>query len=118
MKRRRKYYINNRKKIIASIKKYFKEHPNKRKDLSSKRRARERNAKIEEFSRTEIFDRDNGICHICGKKVKPSSWQLDHIIPLARGGQHTRINVAVSHPLCNNKKYCTGSAQLRMFGDI
>jgi 5-methylcytosine-specific restriction endonuclease McrA len=29
---------------------------------------------------------------------------MDHVVPLARGGDHLYSNVAVSHPLCNRRK--------------
>ncbi|MEV6398476.1 HNH endonuclease [Streptomyces sp. NPDC051907] len=32
------------------------------------------------------------------------SASLDHIIPLARQGDHTRINVQLAHLLCNLRK--------------
>jgi 5-methylcytosine-specific restriction endonuclease McrA len=40
--------------------------------------------------------------------------QLDHIVPLARGGTHEPRNVQVSHARCNNRKYSTGPGQPRL----
>lgn len=59
---------------------------------------------IESFTKAEIWSRDIGICGICGRPANSSNWHLDHIIPLSRGGQHTRDNVQVSHPKCNLSK--------------
>lgn len=45
-------------------------------------------------------------CYLCSKQL-PLMWDqvhLDHIVPLARGGTHTRDNVALVHPSCNIKK--------------
>jgi 5-methylcytosine-specific restriction endonuclease McrA len=36
--------------------------------------------------------------------VEPELWELDHIIPLVRGGKHILENVAVSHRFCNRSK--------------
>lgn len=52
------------------------------------------------------------ICYICGRVVdktlppdNPLSPQVDHIIPLARGGSPSDIsNLALTHKVCNNKK--------------
>lgn len=79
-----------------------------------KRRALVRGTTTEGFTRSEVFARDRGFCHLCGKKVDPRHWHLDHIIPLSRGGPHTKANVAVSHPRCNLKKGVKIPAQLRL----
>lgn len=52
-----------------------------------------------------VFFRDLGICHLCGNPVNPRRWDIDHVIPVSRGGLDTYDNVAVSHPLCNNRKW-------------
>lgn len=67
--------------------------------------ARRRGAVIvEAFSKQEIYDRDGGRCHLCGTSVDPREWDLDHVLPLSRGGVHSRTNVAVSHPWCNRAR--------------
>lgn len=42
----------------------------------------------------QVFDRDNGICHVCGK---PGADQLDHITPISQGGTHDLANLAPIH---------------------
>ena len=72
---------------------------------STLRRARERGARIvEPIDRTKIIRRDRSICHICKTKVEANDIHLDHVIPLARGGDHSEANLAVSHSLCNLSK--------------
>ena len=52
------------------------------------------------------------ICHICGKQIDfslpsshPLSFQVDHIIPVSRGGGVYDIdNLAPAHRVCNMKK--------------
>lgn len=63
-------------------------------------------ATIDKFTKAEIFERDNGICYLCQQLVNPDpkKWHLEHIIPLSKGGEHTRNNVAVSCPPCNLRK--------------
>jgi len=45
-----------------------------------------------------------GLCHYCGNKFLPADLTMDHIVPLARGGQSTKSNVVPCCKDCNNKK--------------
>jgi 5-methylcytosine-specific restriction endonuclease McrA len=66
----------------------------------------------ERFDPREIFQRDWWICQLCFKPVDsrlahPDYWSasLDHVIPLARGGAHTRSNTQLAHLHCNRVKH-------------
>lgn len=74
------------------------------------RRARE-DAKIERFDPLEVYERDGWLCSICGTEVEPAvlhpdamSASLDHVVPLSKGGDHTRQNSALAHLICNIRK--------------
>lgn len=74
-------------------------------------KARKRGALVEVFTRKEIFDRDGWQCHICRTAIDPEvayphplSASLDHVMPLVRGGAHSRANCAASHFTCNASK--------------
>ncbi len=55
-----------------------------------------------------------GLCHHCGGKFPKSELNMDHLIPLARGGKTSKKNVVVSCRPCNiQKKYLT-SAELTL----
>lgn len=76
-----------------------------------RRRCRKRGAGYERFTRREIFERDGWRCGICGVLTdrSPSAHRnhrpsLDHIVPLARGGAHSRANTQCSHWICNSTK--------------
>lgn len=52
-------------------------------------------------------------CHICGEAIDytlpyldPKSFVIDHVVPLARGGEDALSNVKAAHRLrdCNSKK--------------
>jgi 5-methylcytosine-specific restriction endonuclease McrA len=76
------------------------------------RRARKKAAPYERVYATKVFERDGWRCHICGRKTlknKRGTWhdkapELDHIIPLSKGGPHTYGNVACACRACNGKK--------------
>jgi 5-methylcytosine-specific restriction enzyme A len=41
-----------------------------------------------------IFERENGICHISGRKIQPGEpWQADHKIALINGGENKESNL-------------------------
>ena len=62
--------------------------------------------------RQKVFARDKWTCHICGKKVRktaryprdPEMASLDHLVPIALGGEHSYANVACAHLRCNLSK--------------
>jgi 5-methylcytosine-specific restriction endonuclease McrA len=76
------------------------------------RRHRERAATVERFDPLEVLARDGWRCHLCGCKTPKSKRgsyaanapELDHIVPLAKGGQHSRANTACSCRKCNISK--------------
>ena len=90
-------------------------------DHKHKRRARIYEAGYERFDVKEIFDRDGWKCKACGRKTPKSKRsttadnapELDHIIPISRGGPHTRKNVQCLCRACNIAKGA-GSLQDQM----
>ena len=45
-----------------------------------------------------------GVCHYCEKKFAPKALTLDHLVPIARGGESSRNNVVPACTECNAKK--------------
>lgn len=84
------------------------------------RRAREKSsAPSERILPSEIYERDGWVCQLCHKKVNsrlkwpnPFSPSLDHIMPLAKGGAHSRENVHLAHLRCNISAGVGGVKQL------
>lgn len=53
----------------------------------------------------QIFADGGGRCHICKRKLGPADrWELDHIIPLAKGGTDDDANCAPACDWCHDKK--------------
>jgi 5-methylcytosine-specific restriction endonuclease McrA len=110
------YYRLNKEVITSRIRKcneakpdlYFHLH----KAAKHRRRVRlENQGPHEKFTDLEIFERDKWICQLCGKKVDKSLTYpdsgyptLDHVVPVARGGGHTRANSQLAHLGCNSAK--------------
>lgn len=81
------------------------------------RRARRRGGLVERFGLFEIAKRDGWRCHLCHRKVRPAYASIDHLVPLSRGGDHTKANVALAHWLCNVRRGADRvPAQLRLTG--
>ncbi|QXC61616.1 HNH endonuclease [Aquihabitans sp. G128] len=75
------------------------------------RRVRLDAATIERFDPLEIFERDEWICQLCDEPVDralkhpdPLGASLDHVLPLAAGGGHSRANTQLAHWICNVRK--------------
>lgn len=55
--------------------------------------------------RLEIFESHKGICHLCNTKITVADkWDLDHVIPLALGGEDTAANLSPAHDVCHRDK--------------
>lgn len=54
--------------------------------------------------RFEIFKRDNFTCRYCGRKSPEVVLELDHIIPVSKGGTDDPINLTTSCFACNSGK--------------
>lgn len=71
---------------------------------SNKRRAVKRDVFVEVVDPRVVFERDKGTCRICLKSIGTEKWEIDHIIPISRGGAHSYANVQLSHMTCNRQK--------------
>lgn len=89
----------------------IKHDPETRQRNSAERRARQRGAHIgEPFTRQYIGERDSWQCALCGQGIDPAlkwpdpmSQSLEHIIPLALGGEHSKENCTIAHLSCNSR---------------
>ncbi len=56
------------------------------------------------FTRRNIFFRDRNRCQYCGKVFPQRELNLDHVVPLSRGGLSTWENVVCACIACNGRK--------------
>lgn len=61
----------------------------------------------------EMHSRSDHVCHLCELPITDGSMELDHVIPLARGGRHAPDNLKPSHRLCNTTKSARLPHELR-----
>ena len=47
--------------------------------------------------RLRCFELHGGRCAACGRRLEPGHWDVDHVIPLIKGGRHAETNL---QPLC------------------
>ena len=52
-----------------------------------------------------------GLCHYCQKKFKASDLTMDHIVPLARGGESVKSNLVPACKACNASKKLSTPAE-------
>jgi predicted nucleic acid-binding Zn ribbon protein len=77
-----------------------------------RKRAKQYGGIYEPIKRINVFERDKWTCKMCGIKtpielsgdIYDNSPELDHIIPLSKGGSHTYNNTQCLCRKCNNKK--------------
>lgn len=48
--------------------------------------------------------RTKHVCYWCGKRLGPTGWHMDHLIPFSKGGTHTAANIVKSCAFCNESK--------------
>ena len=99
--RMRAYYEANRERIKASRRQYHQDHPEVARRNTEQRRALKRNAFVENVDPLIRLELDDGVCGICESDVDPLNFHVDHVIPLALGGEHSYANTQTAHPGCN-----------------
>ncbi len=90
----------------------------------TKRKAMERGASGGSVDPIKVFDRDGWRCQLCKcktPKAKRGSYdadapELDHIIPLSKGGDHSYLNTQCACRACNAAKSNKPMGQMLLIG--
>lgn len=63
-------------------------------------------AKLSKALKQQVNERAGGCCEYCRsqRQFSPSSFEIEHIVPLSRGGADTLANLALSCGQCNSHK--------------
>lgn len=57
-----------------------------------------------QFSRVNVYLRDDWTCQYCNKKKQPKELTFDHVVPRCKGGKTTWTNIVTACRPCNLKK--------------
>jgi len=104
---------NNRELSREIDRAWSKAHPEKRNAKQARRNAKKREAFValsvgQKAEIERIYDTAaNGArvrCYLCGEFAPKGHRHVDHIVPLARGGEHRPSNLAVACDHCNCRK--------------
>lgn len=68
--------------------------------------------------RKYIFSRDAYQCQSCGKTQRETQLTIDHIIPLARGGQNDISNLHTLCRFCNQQKHHHLDSRFRRYFNL
>ena len=89
----------------------------------AKRRAIIKGVNAESVKPFVVFDRDRWHCKLCGCKTPKSKRgtyddapELDHIVPISKGGQHTYLNTQCACRKCNQIKSDRPLGQMLLIG--
>lgn len=70
-----------------------------------------------------LGDRDGWRCHLCHRRVRsglrvphPLAPTFDHLIPVSKGGNDSRVNLRLAHFRCNSRRGARGVVQLLLVG--
>lgn len=107
---------NNAEKIRIKNKKYKDANPDKFSEAKRRRRAMERGNSHAPYSTKLVLETYGTDCHLCNQKIDLEAprtasikgyefgLQVDHLIPLVKGGSDNIENVRPSHAICNMRK--------------
>lgn len=67
--------------------------------------------KIPARMRDAVYAKGEGRCYLCGDAINraldrrdPLAYQVDHVVPVSKGGGTTLTNLRAAHAACNNLK--------------
>jgi len=97
-----KYKLNNREKLKQIKRKWAEKQPKEYFRLKSHKRRTLKIGKITKTIKDTLFKLQKGMCAVCKNKL--TKYEIDHIIPLAKGGDHADSNLQLLCPSCNRSK--------------
>ncbi len=53
----------------------------------------------------EVYRHTDGRCGICDREVPTGALVIDHVVPIARGGNDETSNMQIAHNVCNQRKH-------------
>ena len=113
----RKYYEKNRERRLEETKEYGRNNRHVSRESWRRYQARKLNNGQEKYTEDQVLAKYGTDCHLCNTPVDLNAprksgipgWekglQIDHFIPVSKGGPDTLENVRPSHGQCNIRKH-------------
>lgn len=103
---KQKHRLQLRKHQNSYRKLYYPANKMRYRAWATNRRARVRGASGDGYSPEDVqnqYKHQKGKCYWCKKKVG-QNYHVDHVVPLAKGGDNDKWNIVISCPECNLSK--------------
>ena len=102
----RKYAEANREKFRERSRLFHQRHPERTRENCRARRARKKMAVgvVSPGIERTLLKRQRWKCACCNVSLRNAGFELDHVVPLARGGKHEDANLQMLCPPCNKSK--------------
>ena len=99
------YRTANKEKCLVATTGWKKAHPEAIRIHRENRRAREMGGKLSTGLPAKLFSLQRGKCAYCSSDFRKTSYHLDHIMPLSKGGANDNLNMQLLCPTCNLQKH-------------
>jgi 5-methylcytosine-specific restriction endonuclease McrA len=102
-KKSAEYYQQNKEKMLTANKTWCSENKERVRAIKVNRDRRMASGKLSTNIVSKLMRLQRGCCACCGLSLS-NGYHLDHIMPIAKGGQNSDDNVQLLTPTCNLKK--------------
>lgn len=101
----KRYRDKHQKRCNESNQRWLNANPYKKREYTLRRRARKHATKADYNSHDieKLYNSQKGLCWWCGKKLN-GNYEIDHRIPISRGGRDSLNNICCSCRKCNRSK--------------
>jgi 5-methylcytosine-specific restriction endonuclease McrA len=63
-------------------------------------------ASFDPVVKLSLFNKQAGVCPCCMKPIcRADAGEVDHVVPLSKGGKHHSSNFMLAHSQCNKEKH-------------
>ena len=88
----------------ACVRASYRKNPIPAKVAAKTRKMRLKKVFVEPIDPRVVHERGGGVCWLCEKPVALSEMDIEHVMPISKGGLHCYDNVRPAHSRCNRIK--------------
>lgn len=104
---RRAWRHQNAERINAQMRGYRMENPGRYRDYDTrsrlKRAGQGETCRLPDDMWWRLWGKQQGLCGLCKGELR-GPVEVDHVVPLSKGGKHEEGNVQLAHRSCNRRK--------------